>query len=46
MTPIFGTYLFPGFSGLVVSTMPSLVALFSGAKTIGWDTQNDSKKCF
>jgi hypothetical protein len=25
----------------MASIMPSLVALFSGAKTLGWDTQKD-----
>jgi hypothetical protein len=38
MTPP-DTYLSLGFSGLMVSIVPYLVALFSGAKTLGWDTQ-------
>jgi hypothetical protein len=41
-TPL-NTYLSLGFSGLVVSIVPSLVALFSGAKTLGWDTQKNLK---
>jgi hypothetical protein len=28
----------------MVSILPSLVALFSGAKTLGWDTQKDIRK--
>jgi hypothetical protein len=38
MNPL-DTYLPHCFSGLMVSIMPSLVTLFSGAKTLGWDTQ-------
>jgi hypothetical protein len=33
------TYSSPNFSGLRVSIMLSLVALLSGSKTFGWDTQ-------